>query len=345
MTGALPAPEGPTVLDVSDLRVAFRTPAGLSRAVDGISFCVQAARVLGIVGESGSGKSVTAQALLGLRRTNRFTEVSGSVLFEGQDVLRMSERQLQRVRGRKVAMVFQDPMTSLNPLIRIGDQIGEMLSLHTDLSRSKIRERVTELLAEVGIPSPRQRAQDYPHQLSGGMRQRVTIAMAVACNPSVIIADEPTTALDVTIQAQILELLDRLRVNHGTAIVFITHDLGVVADLADDVVVMYAGRVVEQASKQEIFSAPQHPYTWGLLDSIPRVDRPPVRRLVPIPGAPPSSLAVPEGCVFAPRCAYAFASCAVEPTLAERAGRAGHLDRCWLPPERRTRQAREDAAA
>jgi oligopeptide/dipeptide ABC transporter ATP-binding protein len=333
------------ILEVENLRVGFRTRAGVVQAVEGLSFVLRQGRVLGIVGESGSGKSVTAQAMLGLRRSDRSTIVTGSVSFGGRDLLAMSERELQRVRGRQISMVFQDPMTSLNPLHRVGDQIGEMLLLHTDLSPQQIRARCVELLAEVGIPSPVQRANDYPHQLSGGMRQRVTIAMALACNPSVVVADEPTTALDVTIQAQILELLDRLRRVHRSAIVFITHDLGVVADLADDILVMYAGRVVESGDKRTVFGSPQHPYTWGLLSSIPRADRPPERRLRSIPGVPPSPLALPQGCVFAPRCRHAFERCTTEPPLEARSGQPEHLDRCWLPSDRRAAIARDATAA
>lgn len=323
---------GRHLLEVDDLRVAFETPAGLVQAVDGISFKLAAGSVLSIVGESGCGKSVTAQAILGLQRNWRNVRSSGSVRLQGQDILALSERELRDIRGREIAMIFQDPMTSLNPVHRIGTQIGEMLALHTDMSKAEIRDRSTELLEEVGIPNAPARRDDYPHQFSGGMRQRAIIAMALACNPKILIADEPTTALDVTIQAQIIDLLDRLRQTHGSAIVLITHDLGVVADIADQVLVMYAGRVVEHAEKRAVFSDPQHPYTWGLLSSIPRVDRSRPRRLPSIPGAPPSLIDLAGGCSFRPRCQHAFERCAEEPPLEARSTDPNHLYRCWLGP-------------
>jgi oligopeptide/dipeptide ABC transporter ATP-binding protein len=243
-------------------------------------------------------------------------------------------------------MVFQDPMTSLNPVHRIGTQIGEMLELHTDLSGGAIRSRCAELLDEVGIPNAAERLDDYPHQFSGGMRQRVMIAMALACNPRVLIADEPTTALDVTIQAQIIDLLDRLRETHNSAIILITHDLGVVADIADEILVMYAGRTVEHGAKRDVFADPQHPYTWGLLASIPRVDQPRRKRLPSIAGAPPSLIDLPPGCAFRPRCAHAFDRCVQEPPLETRAERRTHEDRCWLPLEsKRTLRSADTAAA
>jgi oligopeptide/dipeptide ABC transporter ATP-binding protein len=321
------------LLDVRDLRVAFETRAGLLQAVDGVSFTVQPGSVLGIVGESGCGKSVTAHALMGLHRTGRGIIRSGSVELRGRDLLALSERELREIRGTQMAMVFQDPMTCLNPVQRIGTQIAEMLVLHTDLSKRAIHRRCGELLGEVGIPNPTQRLDDYPHQFSGGMRQRAMIAMALACEPSILIADEPTTALDVTIQAQIIDLLDRLRETHGSAIILITHDLGVVADIADEILVMYAGRAVEQASKRDAFADPLHPYTWGLLSSIPRVDRPRPTRLPSITGAPPSPIDLPAGCTFRPRCAYAFEKCSVEPALEARVAGSGHRDRCWLSLE------------
>jgi peptide/nickel transport system ATP-binding protein len=329
-----------SLLEVRDLRVAFRTAAGLVQAVDGVSFSLSPGSVLGIVGESGCGKSVTALALMGLRRSSRNTLCSGSVHFRGRDLLQMPERELRDVRGRELAMIFQDPMTSLNPVHRVGSQIAEMLALHTQLSKPAIRKRSIELLGEVGIPNAAARLDDYPHQFSGGMRQRVMIAMALACDPSILIADEPTTALDVTIQAQIVDLLDRLRDVHGSAIILITHDLGVVADIADEILVMYAGRAVEQGRKRDVFSNPQHPYTWGLLASIPRVDQPRPRRLPSIAGTPPSLIDLPPGCAFRPRCKHAFERCREEPPLAARNGRADHLDRCWLPAdEKRLRRA------
>ena len=328
---------GPYLLEVEDLRVAFETPAGSLQAVDGVSFSLEAGSVLSIVGESGCGKSVTAHAILGLRRSGRNVTSTGSVRLQGRDLLTLPERELRDVRGREIAMIFQDPMTSLNPVQRIGTQIGEMLVLHTDLSKAEIRARSTELLAEVGIPNPGARLDDYPHQFSGGMRQRAMIAMALACNPKILIADEPTTALDVTIQAQIIDLLDRLRETHGSAIVLITHDLGVVADIADEILVMYAGRTVEQGEKRAVFTDPQHPYTWGLLSSIPRVDRARPRRLPSIPGAPPSLIDLPGGCSFRPRCRYALERCVDEPPLEARTATPGHLDRCWLSPAEKVR--------
>jgi len=329
--------ETQSLLEVRDLRVAFRTAAGLVQAVDGVSFALSPGSVLGIVGESGCGKSVTALAVMGLRRSGRNTLCSGSVRFRGRDLLQMPERELRDVRGRELAMIFQDPMTCLNPVQRIGSQIAEMLALHTELPKSAIRKRSIELLREVGIPNAAARVDDYPHQFSGGMRQRVMIAMALACDPSILLADEPTTALDVTIQAQIVDLLDRLRDVHGSAIILITHDLGVVADIADEILVMYAGRAVEQGRKRDVFSNPQHPYTWGLLASIPRVDQPRPRRLPSIAGAPPSLIDLPGGCAFRPRCGHAFERCGEEPPLAARDGRADHLDRCWLPADEKGR--------
>jgi len=322
------------VLDVRDLRVAFPTEAGLLQAVDGVSFSLRRGRVLGIVGESGSGKSAAAKALMGLLRSDRRTITSGSVLLNGRDLLRLPERELRRVRGRDISMIFQDPMTSLNPVHRVGRQIAETLELHTDFSKEQIRLRCIELLGRVGIPHPGSRIDDFPHQFSGGMRQRAMIAMALACNPAVLIADEPTTALDVTIQAQIIDLLDELRATFRSGIILITHDLGVVADIADEIVVMYAGRVVEQGPTRALFRNPQHPYTWGLLGSIPRVDRPKTRRLPSIPGTPPSLIDLPGGCAFRPRCTHAFDRCIDEPGLEERS-EPGHADRCWLSTDRK----------
>ncbi len=327
------------MLDVHDLRIGFRTGAGVVQAVDGVSFTVEKGSVIGLVGESGCGKSVTAHALMGLHRSGRGTDCSGNVLFRGRDLLKVPERELRAVRGREIAMIFQDPMTCLNPVRRIGSQIAEMLELHTDLSKSDIRRRCIDLLGEVGIPNPEARLDDYPHQFSGGMRQRVMIAMALACDPSILIADEPTTALDVTIQAQIIDLLDRLRQVHGSAIILITHDLGVVADVADEILVMYAGRLVEQSPKRELFADPLHPYTWGLLSSIPRVDRDRPRRLPSIEGAPPSLINTPSGCAFRPRCRHAFEACADEPPLSGHVNGSSHRDRCWLTiDEKRRRQ-------
>ena len=316
------------LLEVRDLRVSFRTEDGVVQAVDDLSLTVAAGEILGIVGESGSGKTVSMMAVMRLIRDPN-AMIEGQVLYRGRDLMGLSKNEIRSVRGREIAMIFQDPMTALAPVYTVGWQIAEQIQAHERLSRSQVRTRVVELLDEVGIANPDRRADEYPHQFSGGMRQRVMIAMALSCNPSLLIADEPTTALDVTIQAQILELLKRLRRDHGSAIVLITHDMGVVADLAERVAVMYAGRVIEEAPKASLFRDSQHPYTWGLLGSVPRVDRPRLRRLVAIPGAPPSPLAPPEGCRFAPRCVHCFDLCSTRPELLERA-MPGHKDACHL---------------
>jgi oligopeptide/dipeptide ABC transporter ATP-binding protein len=323
------------LLTVRDLRVGFRTDDGLVRAVDGVSFDVRAGEVLAIVGESGSGKSVTAQTITGLTRAPNAT-ITGSVRYRGQELVDLHDAGLRAVRGEQIAMVFQDPMSSLNPVYRVGDQIVEMIRAHRDVSRAEARERAVELLRSVGIAQPESRIRDYPHQFSGGMRQRVMIAMALALEPAVLIADEPTTALDVTVQAQILRLLARLNRERDLAVIMITHDLGVVAELADRVLVMYAGQVVENGTLDDIFYRPQHPYTAGLLGSLTRLDEPRGRRLPQIPGQPPSLLTPPQGCRFAPRCAHRFDRCAELPELDDRGG-TGHLDRCWLDSEHRQR--------
>lgn len=318
----------PPLLEVKDLSVTFRTERGLIRAVDGVSFGLEEGEVLGIVGESGSGKSVTMLAVMKMIRTSN-ARVTGEVIYKGDDLNGFSSAQMRGVRGGQVAMVFQDPMTSLTPVYRIGWQIVEQLQAHQDLSRGAARERALDLLRLVGIPSPELRIDNYPHQFSGGMLQRVTIAMALSCNPSLLIADEPTTALDVTIQAAILELLMRLRRELGLAVILITHDMGVVAEVADRVLVMYAGKVVEDATKAQIFSAPQHPYTWGLLGAMPRLDRPKMSRLQAIPGNPPSVVDPPRGCRFQPRCDHRFEKCTVSPELVDKLG-DGHRDACHL---------------
>jgi len=317
------------LLEVRDLHVSFRTEDGIVRAVDGVSFTILAGRVLGIVGESGSGKSVTAMSLMRLiRDPNAIT--TGEVFYKGRDLLKLTPDQMRSVRGSEIAMIFQDPMTSLNPVYRVGWQIAEQVRAHEKVSKAQANRRAIELLDAVGIPRPDVRANDYPHQFSGGMRQRAMIAMALSCNPDLLIADEPTTALDVTIQAQIIVLLRRLQSEFGSAIMLITHDMGVVADIADRVCVMYAGRVIEDGPKRELFRNAQHPYTWGLLGSIPRVDRPKPHRLTAIPGLPPSLLSLPPGCSFAPRCPHVFPACSEQPALEERAA-PGHGDRCFLP--------------
>ncbi len=318
------------LLDVDDLHVHFATEDGVVHAVDGVSFKLERGKVLGIVGESGSGKSVTAMTILGLTRgVNAHFE--GTVEYRGEDLLTKSEAELRPFRGNEIAMIFQDPMTSMNPVYRIGDQIIEGIVTHEDVSKKTARNRAVQLLRQVGIPHPEERVDDYPHQFSGGMRQRAMIAMALANNPEILIADEPTTALDVTIQAQIIELIDRLKDDFNSSVILITHDLGVVADIADDIGVMYAGRLVEYGTKRQVFYDPQHPYTWGLLGSIPRLDREKPDRLTSIAGAPPSLINLPQGCKFRPRCPHAFEKCWEEPPLENRVGDTPpHLDRCWL---------------
>ncbi|WP_101950661.1 ABC transporter ATP-binding protein [Mycobacterium sp. 3519A] len=320
-----------TILKVDDLKVSFATEDGVVQAVGGVSFELQAGEVLAIVGESGSGKSVTAQTITGLTRAPN-ARITGSVSYRDRELNGMSDDQLRDIRGEQIAMVFQDPMSSLNPVYRVGDQIAEMVRAHRDVSKREAAERAVELLRSVGIPNPERRVRHYPHEFSGGMRQRVMIAMALALEPDVLIADEPTTALDVTVQAQILRLLDQLNRERGLAVILITHDLGVVAEIADRVLVMYAGQIVENATLDETFYDPQHPYTWGLLGSLMRLDQTRTDRLAQIPGQPPSLLAPPTGCRFAPRCPHEFDKCAELPTLEPRAG-GTHLDRCWLDPE------------
>jgi oligopeptide/dipeptide ABC transporter ATP-binding protein len=308
------------LLSVSDLRVEFGTDRGTVYAVNCISFDIRQGETLGIVGESGCGKSVTSLAVLGLlARSGRVT--SGSALYEGRDLLQMSESELRNVRGKDIAMIFQDPMTSLNPVHKVGSQIAEALTTHFDMSRKEVDARVIELLDQVGIPAARSRASDYPHQFSGGMRQRAMIAMALACEPKLLIADEPTTALDVTIQAQILDLLRDLVTERGTALILITHDLGVVAGMCERVNVMYAGTLIETGSAQEIFSHPRHPYTLGLLQSVPRLDIAREQTLKPIPGQPRNMLQEPTWCPFVPRCSYRLDVCeSVLPPLSLRDG-------------------------
>jgi len=323
------------LLEVSDLRVHFHTDDGVVKAVDGISSGVAAGATIAIVGESGSGKSVSAMTVMGLTR-GRNAEISGSVVFDGQELLTASDDALRRVRGGPVAMIFQDPLSSLHPMYRTGRQLVEALRAHQDVSKARARKRAVEMLGVVGIPEPRRRADSYPHELSGGMRQRVMIAMALCNDPKLLIADEPTTALDVTVQAQILDLLERLKDELGTAIVMITHDLGVVAEVTDDVAVMYAGRIVEKAPRDALFAAPEHPYTWGLLRSIPRLDVPRDQELVPIPGRPPSLIIPPSGCAFHPRCPHVReAHTRVEPTLEPVPGAPDHAVACLLASDTR----------
>jgi oligopeptide/dipeptide ABC transporter ATP-binding protein len=320
------------LLEVKDLSVHFSTEDGVVRAVDGVSFDVERGKVLGIVGESGSGKSETAMTIMGLTRgiNARF---QGEVNYQGRNLLDLSDSEMQNYRGNEIGMIFQDPMTSLNPVYRIGEQISEAIRTHEKVDKRGAQKRAIELLRQVGIPNPESRVDDFPHQFSGGMRQRAMIAMALSCNPSILIADEPTTALDVTIQAQIVELISRLKDDFDSGVIMITHDLGVVADIADEIVVMYAGRVVERAATRDLFYDPQMPYTWGLLGSIPRLDRPRPDRLHSIKGAPPSLINMPEGCRFRPRCPHAFGRCTEKPALEDRG--AGHPDRCWLTAEQK----------
>ncbi|HTU30529.1 MAG TPA: ABC transporter ATP-binding protein [Solirubrobacteraceae bacterium] len=315
------------ILSVRDLNVSFRTEDETVRAVRGVSFDLAPGQVLGLVGESGSGKSTVAMALTALNRS-RNSSFEGQVLYGGRDLLALSDSELRPVRGAQIAMIFQDPMTSLTPVHRVGSLITEVLRAHESISRRAARARAVELLSEVGIPDPARRADDFPHQFSGGMRQRVMIAMALACRPAVLIADEPTTALDVTIQAQIMRLIRRLQAEHGTAVILITHDLGVVAQSAETVAVMYAGRLVEQGTAREVFATPRHPYTRALLASIPRVDRPRTARLQAIDGQPPSMARADEGCAFAPRCPFAADVCRSLPGLEQRGPVGGHLDAC-----------------
>jgi peptide/nickel transport system ATP-binding protein/oligopeptide transport system ATP-binding protein len=319
------------ILKVDDLKVSFATEDGVVQAVGGVSFELNAGEVLAIVGESGSGKSVTAQTITGLTRAPN-ARITGSVTYRDRELTGLDDDELCNVRGEQIAMVFQDPMCSLNPVYRVGDQITEMIHAHRDVSRREAADRAIELLRSVGIPNPDRRVRHYPHEFSGGMRQRVMIAMALALEPDVLIADEPTTALDVTVQAQILRLLDQLNRDRDLAVILITHDLGVVAEIADRVVVMYAGQIVENATLDETFYAPQHPYTWGLLGSLMRLDQSRTTQLTQIPGQPPSLLAPPPGCRFAPRCPHVFDKCHEVPTLEARAGN-DHLDRCWLDPQ------------
>ena len=326
------------LLEVNDLKTYFRTDDGVVKAVDGVSFSIEKGQTLGIVGESGSGKSVTCLTIMGLN-AKRNTITSGEALFKGEDLLSMKSDRLRELRGADIAMIFQDPMTSMNPVHKIGTQLGEAMRLHQDVTKKTARARALELLKAVGIPRAEQRIDDYPHQFSGGMRQRVMIAMALVNNPDLLIADEPTTALDVTTQAQILNLLEQLQAEFGSAIVMITHDLGVVAEIADDVVVMYAAEVAEKGGVDEIFKRPHHPYTWGLLGSLPRLDTD-VERLVQIQGQPPSLLNPPAGCRFHPRCPYVMNICkSVDPPLAPVTGDTNHVQACHLDEETKDREA------
>jgi peptide/nickel transport system ATP-binding protein len=325
------------LLSVEQLRVSFETDDGIVHAVDGVSYQVEIGKTLGIVGESGSGKSVSSLTTLGLTRGPR-TRIDGRMVFGGRDLVALPDAELRRVRGNEIAMIFQDPLSSLHPFYRVGWQLIEAVLAHRKVSKSAARARAIELLELVGIPDPQRRVDQYPHEFSGGMRQRAMIAMALVNEPQLLIADEPTTALDVTVQAQILALLNDLQKRLGMAIIIITHDLGVVAEIADEIAVMYAGRIVEYATTQEIFSSPQHPYTWGLLRSIPRLDIPRGEELVPIAGRPPSLINRPSGCYFHPRCPYVQDEHRrIDPQREPLADAPGHTVACLLAPEVRTR--------
>jgi len=318
-----------TLLDVQSLQTQFSTSGGVVRAVDGVSWDVQEGETVALVGESGCGKSVSALSVMRLVSAPAGRIVGGRILFKGRDLLTLSEEEMRRVRGREIAMIFQEPMTSLNPVLTVGRQLTEGLEIHLGKDPRAARGRAAELLAMVGISDPERRLPQYPHQFSGGMRQRMMIAMALACNPSLILADEPTTALDVTIQAQILELLRDLSRRLGVAMLIITHNLGVVARYADRVNVMYAGRIVERATARELYANPRHPYTLGLLKSVPRLDVPRRQRLDPIEGQPPDLTRLPPGCAFGPRCAFRVERCGAEVPLLIPIGGVGHVSACW----------------
>jgi peptide/nickel transport system ATP-binding protein len=325
-------------LDVRDLRIHFPTDDGLVKSVDGLTFALDQGRSLGIVGESGSGKSVTSLGILGLHN-RRNARVSGEIWLDGEELVSASQEHVRRLRGNKMAMIFQDPLSSLHPFYKIGDQIAEAYRTHNKVSKKDARKRAIEMLERVKIPQAARRLDDYPHQFSGGMRQRVMIAMSLSCNPQLLIADEPTTALDVTVQAQILELMKELQREFNSAIIVITHDLGVVAEIADDILVMYGGKSVEYGTAQDVFYRPEHPYAWGLLSSVTRLDRDRTDRLMPIAGTPPSLINVPSGCAFHPRCPYCpkngDRSVTEVPQMVESS--PGHRVACHLPVEERRR--------
>jgi peptide/nickel transport system ATP-binding protein len=318
------------LLEVENLAISFRSERGLLRAVSGVSFSVAHREIVSVVGESGSGKTLSLMAVMGLIRDPN-VEITGSIRFEGRELLSMTPRDWRALRGEKIAMIFQDPMTALTPVYTIGWQIAEQVRAHQRISARAALDRAVQLLGEMGMPAPRVQAGRFPHQLSGGMRQRAMIAMALSCNPALLIADEPTTALDVTVQAQILGLLRRLRETHGSSIVLITHDMGVVAEIADRVMVMYGGRIVERAGRHDVFAHPGHPYTMGLLDSIPPMTGARPRRLPSIPGSPPPITQLPQGCPFQPRCPFRHDRCATMPPLFEIAGQEMA---CWLADQR-----------
>lgn len=328
------------MLEVNDLKTQFKTEDGIVKAVDGVSFSLEPGETMGIVGESGSGKSVTALSIMQLNPQPPALYPEGEILFEGENLLEASERRLQRIRGDDIAMIFQDPMSSLNPVFTVGNQIREAIRIHQDISKDEAQKKTIEVLRDVGIPRPEDRVKNYPHEFSGGMRQRAMIAMGLALNPKVLIADEPTTALDVTIQAQILELMVDLQEKYGTAIIMITHELGVVAKLADKIMVMYGGRAVEKGTAEEIFYDPLMPYSWALLRSLPRLDTAGDVRLLPIEGSPPSLIFPPDGCNFNPRCPFVKEECqTTDPQLEEK--KSGHEAACILSVEEIEQRKRE----
>ncbi|MFI9205478.1 ABC transporter ATP-binding protein [Streptomyces sp. NPDC053048] len=350
-----PAPGHPPTafLEVRDLRIHFPTDDGLVKSVDGLSFRLDKGRTLGIVGESGSGKSVTSLGIMGLHTVGQYgrgkARITGEIWLDGQELMSADPDEVRRLRGREMAMIFQDPLSAMHPYFTVGAQIVEAYRVHHDVDKKTARRRAVELLDRVGIPQPDRRVDDFPHQFSGGMRQRAMIAMALVNNPELLIADEPTTALDVTVQAQILDLIRDLQKEFGSAVIVITHDLGVVAELADDILVMYGGRCVERGPAEKVFHTPQHPYTWGLLGSMPRIDREQTERLIPVKGAPPSLINVPSGCAFNPRCPYADLPAGgvtrtERPELRPVPGSERHHSACHLPHRERERIWAEEIA-
>jgi peptide/nickel transport system ATP-binding protein len=332
------------LLEVKDLKVHFHTDDGVVKAVDGVSYSIQPGETLGIVGESGSGKSVSSLTVMGLINSAQ-ARISGEVIFQGQDLLRLPVDEMRTIRGAKISMIFQDPMTSLHPFYKVGDQIAEAILQHQKISKKDAAAQAVDMLGKVNIPRPEERAKQFPHEFSGGMRQRAMIAMALALNPDLLIADEPTTALDVTVQAQILDLIDRLKDEFNAAVIIITHDLGVVAEHCDNIQVMYAGRAVEFGNTDDIYYKPHHPYTWGLLGSIPRLNQPSQDRLQPIRGLPPSLINVPPGCAFSPRCPYKMEPICIteEPPLLPSDGH--HASACHLSLAEKERIVREEVLA
>jgi len=334
------------LIELRDLRIHFPTDDGMVKAVDGVSFSLERGQTLGIVGESGSGKSVTSMGIMGLHQGTS-AQITGSIKLDGEELVGASAARIRELRGSKMAMIFQDPLSALHPYYTVGNQIIEAYRIHNKVSKAEARKHAVDLLGRVGIPQPAVRVDDYPHQFSGGMRQRAMIAMSLSCDPELLIADEPTTALDVTVQAQILDLISDLQSEFGSAVIIITHDLGVVAELSDDILVMYAGRVAEYGTATDIFGRPGHPYTWGLLSSMPRMDRERTTRLIPIPGTPPSLIRIPPGCPFHPRCQYTGLTggrCDTEVPVLHQVASLGHEAACHLTADDRVRLWAELAA-